>query len=304
MSERDERGTSQAPERSTLQRAVLGPNRYGKAETRVVRVDREPAGHRVTDLNVSTALSGDLTETHHTGDNAAVLPTDSQKNTVLAFARDGIASVEDFALRLARHFVGTQPAIAAADVDVESYSWSSIGGPHSFSRDGGAVRTAYVRHEAGTDLVVAGIKDLVVLNTTASEFVGFAVDEFTTLQPASDRILATSVQARWRYDGIADPGNWDELWTASRDCLLAAFAETYSRSLQQTLFAMGARVIAEVPAVAEVRLRLPNRHHFLSDLSAFGRDNPGTVFWAADRPYGLIEGTVLREGSPAHPGAW
>ncbi|MGQ0468236.1 MAG: factor-independent urate hydroxylase [Sporichthyaceae bacterium] len=283
--------------------AVLGPNRYGKAETRVVRVERDRSGHRLVDLNVSTALSGDLTDTHLTGDNAAVLPTDSQKNTVLAFARDGIATPEAFALRLAHHFVDTQPAITGAQIDVEQYAWERLSAAHSFRRDGSEVRTVHVSHP---DLVVSGVKDLVLLNTTDSEFVGFAVDEYTTLQPASDRILATAVDARWRCvvgEG-AESGDWDELWARARDCLLAAFAETYSRSLQQTLFAMGARVIAEVPQIAEVRLRLPNRHHFLADLAPFGRDNPGAVYWAADRPYGLIEGTVLREGAALDPRAW
>ena len=38
----------------------LGPNRYGKAETRVVRVDRSDPEHRLVDLNVSVALAGSL----------------------------------------------------------------------------------------------------------------------------------------------------------------------------------------------------------------------------------------------------
>ena len=52
------------------------------------------------------ALAGDLADTHETGDNRAVLPTDTQKNTVYAFAREhGVGSIEEFGLRLARHFV-------------------------------------------------------------------------------------------------------------------------------------------------------------------------------------------------------
>jgi urate oxidase len=54
----------------------------------------------------------------------------------------------------------------------------------------------------------------------------------------------------------------------------------------------------------EVRLSLPNRHHFLVDLAPFGLDNPGEVFLAADRPYGLIEGTVLRDDAPEAGLAW
>jgi urate oxidase len=287
-----------------MSEAVLGPNRYGKAQTRVVHVDRQGEQHVLHDLNVSIALTGDLTATHLTGDNTTVLPTDTQKNTVYAFARDGIGSPETFALRLARHFVATQTAITGSFVDVESYGWNRLG-PHSFRRDGSEIRTVHVEHRAGADLVVGGVRDLVVLNTTDSEFAGFAVDEYTTLAPASDRILATAVTARWRYDGdVTEPGQWDERYGRVRDCLLAAFAGTYSRSLQETLFAMGARVIDEVPTVVEVRLALPNRHHVLADLAPFGRDNPGTVFSAADRPYGLIEGTVLRAGIAADPRDW
>ena len=296
--------------------AVLGPNRYGKAETRVVRVDRSGPEHALTDLNVSVALSGDLTDTHLSGDNANVLPTDTQKNTVYAFAADGVASPEEFGLRLARHFVATQEPITGACVQLEQYGWARLG-PHSFRRTGPEVRTARVEHAASGTTVVAGVRDLVVLNTTDSEFTGYVVDGYTTLAPTTDRVLATAVDARWRYagvDGAAADGaavegaavedDWDALWAQVRDCLLAAFAGTYSLALQQTLYAMGARVVDEVPEVAEVRLTLPNRHHFLVDLAPFGRENPGAVYHAADRPYGLIEGTVLRSGVVADPRFW
>jgi urate oxidase len=282
--------------------AVLGPNRYGKAETRVVRVQRAGDVHDLIDLNVSVALSGNLTDVHLSGDNAHVLPTDTQKNTVFAFAADGIDTAEAFALRLARHFVATQEAITHARVTIERYAWErlTVAGnpaPHSFRRAGAEVRTVHVEN----DLIVAGVKDLVLLNTTDSEFQGFAVDEYTTLAPATDRILATAVDARWRYAGECD---WDAAHAAARQAMLEAFAGTYSKSLQQTLFAMGAAVVAQVPEVAEVRLTLPNRHHFLADLRPFGRDNPGEVFYAADRPYGLIEGTVLRAGAAPDPRPW
>ena len=61
----------------------LGGNLYGKAEVRLVHVARSagPAGEDlVRDWNVSTSLSGDLADSHLTGSNAKVLPTDSQKN--------------------------------------------------------------------------------------------------------------------------------------------------------------------------------------------------------------------------------
>src|SRR5690349_19000022 len=250
------------------------------------------------DLNVSVALSGDLAATHLSGDNAGVLPTDTMKNTVYAFAREhGVGAPEAFGLLLARHFVTTQPQVSAAKVTLESYGWERLG-PHSFRRSGDHVRTAVVTvAEQGTQ-VVSGLKDLVLLNTTDSEFHGYPRDRYTTLPETADRILATAVDARWRHRG--DAADWDESFAGARQALVEAFVDTYSHSLQQTLYAMGQRVLESRPEIAEIRLALPNKHHYLLDLSPFGLDNPQEVFQAGDRPYGLIEGTVTRDDvSPA-----
>lgn len=290
----------------------LGQNRYGKAETRVLRVVRgDPSGrHELADLNVSVALSGELNDVHLRGDNAAVLPTDTQKNTVYAFAQEfGVGSPEEFALRLARHFVDSQQSIDTARVEVEQYSWQRLDvagapAPHSFRRDGGEIRTATVVCGRSDVSVVSGLRDLVLLNTTGSEFHGFATDRYTTLLPTSERILATAVDARWRYAHPDEGMDWHDAHRAARQAMLEAFALTHSLSLQQTLYAMGRRALEQVPQVAEVRLVLPNRHHFLVDLTPFGQRNDDEVYLPADRPYGLIEGTVLRDDVPADEEAW
>ncbi len=294
---------------------VLGDNRYGKAETRLVRVDRAGDVHTLTDLNVSTALAGDLDATHLTGDNAGVLPTDTQKNTVYAFARDGVGAIEDFGLRLARHFVSAQPSITHATVAIEQFGWLRLG-PHSFQRDGAETRLCTVRVGPAGEQVVSGLTGLVLLNSTDSEFHGFPRDRYTTLPETTERVLATAVDARWRHPGTSDRAASDRAasdraasdWAASyagvRAALVAAFVGTYSLSLQQTLYAMGRAVLTARPEVAEIRLSLPNRHHLLVDLTPFGSDNPNEVFVVADRPYGLIEGTVRRDDVPAAPGEW
>jgi urate oxidase len=288
----------------------LGDNQYGKAETRLVRVDRSAGRHEITDLNVTTTLAGDLSATHLTGDNSGVLPTDTQKNTVYAFARDGVGEIEDFGLRLARHFVDTTPTIGKARVHLEQYRWErlTVGFPddpqpahHSFARAAGT-RTATVTFDGTTAWVVSGVEDVTLLNTTGSEFHGFHRDEYTTLAETSDRILATAVSARWRHAGTT--GRWGASFRAAHMYLLEAFADTHSLSLQQTLHAMGERVLRRCDELVEVRLALPNKHHFLVDLSPFELDNPNEVFFAADRPYGLIEGTVLREDAPDAGLAW
>ncbi|MPY82558.1 MAG: urate oxidase [Actinophytocola sp.] len=289
----------------------LGANQYGKAETRLVHVTRGAEAHEIVDLNVTTTLSGDLADTHLTGDNAKVLPTDTQKNTVFAFAKEhGVGEIEDFALRLARHFVSTQDPIHRARVSVEQYGWERIDvgdapAPHSFQRTGRETRTAMATVD-DTDgeraWVVSGLKDLVVLNTTGSEFWGYPKDRYTTLAETHDRILATAVNAQWRH---CDTGSdWGKSYDAVRAHLTEAFATTHSLSLQQTLYAMGERVLEHCPEIAEVRLSLPNKHHFVVDLAPFGLDNDNEVFFAADRPYGLIEGTVVQDTAPEPGLAW
>jgi urate oxidase len=286
----------------------LGANRYGKAEVRVVHVTRAAAAggkDAIRDWNVSTSLAGDLAATHLTGDNSSVLATDTQKNTVQAFAKKlGGIEPEAFALALARHFVGTQSAISRARIAIEEYPWTPISGTgHSFARAGQYTRTVTVTEdrEQGRS-VVGGLEDLVVLNTTGSEFWGFPRDEYTTLPEATDRMLATTVSARWRLRGAE--ADWAAVFEAAKSALLTAFAQTYSYSLQQTLYAIGSEIVTSVPEVCEVRLALPNKHHFLVDLAPFGLTNDNEVYYAADRPYGLIEGTVLADDAPDAGIAW
>jgi urate oxidase len=281
---------------------VLGPNRYGKAETRLVRVFRDDDTHRLADLNVSIALSGDLAASHLTGDNAGVLPTDTMKNTVYAFAKEyGVGEPEEFGLLLAMHFVATQAPVRAAKVSIESYAWERLG-PHSFRRKNDYVRTASVTVTVDQQQIVSGLRDLVLLNSTASEFHGFPRDKYTTLPETDDRILATAVDAKWRH--LGNTTDWYESFHGAVDALTKAFVNTYSYSLQQTLFSMGSRVLESRPEIAEVRLVLPNKHHYLVDLSPFDLTNGNEVFIAGDRPYGLIEGTVARDDAPEAHAEW
>ncbi len=283
-------------------RAVLGDNQYGKAEIRLMKVDRSEARHALHDLNVSVALAGDMSAVHLQGDNAAVLPTDTQKNTVFAFAREhGVGDIEEFATLLAHHFVETQGPVRRARVSVEEYPWDRLA-DHTFARSGRQVRTTSVVHDEAATRIVSGVAELVLLSSTGSEFAGFATDRFTTLAETDDRILSTSVEARWRH---AEPQtDWGASYAGVVDALTTAFADTYSRSLQETMYSMGERVVATCHGIAEIRLRLPNRHHFLVDLEPFDLDNPNEVFHVDDRPYGLIEGTVLADGAVADDRAW
>src|SRR5690606_36054920 len=195
--------------------------------------------------------------------------------------------------------------------EIEQYSWNRIETAdgehdHAFVRNNQETRTTVVQRDGDEVFVVSGLTDLVVLKSTGSEFHGFPRDRYTTLVERNDRILATSVTSRWRY--TTTDVDFDAVYAKVRAIQLEAFATTHSFAPQQALFAIGnavlQAVLEAVPEIAEIKFSMPNKHHFLVDLAPFGLDNPNEVFYAADRPYGLIEATVQREGVPAEPRAW
>jgi urate oxidase len=287
----------------------LGYNQYGKAECRMVHVDRSTTVHQVTDVTVTSQLIGDFADTHHTGDNSRVIATDTQKNTVYALARRfGVGTPEGFGLRMARYFVDGFEQVTGARQEVLLHPWARIetseGGPHdhSFVRAGSETRTCVVTKHGADEVVMSGLTDLVVLKSTGSEFHGFPQVPYTSLVETDDRILATAVTARWRYLGTEV--DWDKSFGSIRQIMLDKFALTHSLSLQQTLYTMGEAVLEAHPEVAEVRFSMPNKHHFLVDLSAWDLDNPNEVWYAADRPYGLIEASVVRDEAPPPAGVW
>lgn len=291
---------------------VLGANQYGKAETRVVRIYRDGPDHEIRDLNVTTTLRGDFDAAHLRGDQSSVLPTDTQKNTAYAYAKEhGVGDIEQYAVTLARHFVTDVEPVHAARVDVDEYRWQriSVDGtphPHAFVRAGQETRMASAiatQTAAGQQTwILAGLRDLIVLKSTGSEFHGFLTDGYTTLAETTDRVLATSLTVRWRYRGAE--ADWAAVYQSVREILLARFAAVHSLALQQTLWEMGRAVLAAHPDIAEIRLSAPNKHHFVVDLAPFGLENPGEVFHADDRPYGLIQCSVQQDDAPPAGPAW
>lgn len=291
---------------------ILGKNQYGKAENRIVRIYRDTPRHEIHDVNVSTCLRGDFSAAHLAGDQSAVLPTDSQKQTAYAYAKsEGLLSIEDYGLTLARHFVADVAPVTGARIEIEEYSWERavVDGaehPHTWVRKGQEVRTAAITVDDTGEYVVGGLKDLVILKSTGSEFAGFLTDPYTVLEPTHDRVMATALVAQWRF-GTGDDGwpvDWEAVYADVKARLVEQFAVVQSLALQQTLFRMGQAVLEGHPEIVEIRLSAPNKHHFAYDLAPFGLENPGEVFHADDRPYGLIQATVARDDAPPPGPAW
>ncbi|HVR95796.1 MAG TPA: urate oxidase [Thermoanaerobaculia bacterium] len=270
---------------------TLIENGYGKQAVRLVTVYRGAARHELKDVTVAIRFEGDFAVAYTEGDNREVFPTDTMKNTVYALAaQHPFEDIEDFGLALTDHFLESSPRASAVRVDLAEHLWEPIEA-HSFRKAGSERRTAVVTRDREKATVLAGLEDLVVMKTAKSAFEGFPRDRYTTLREASDRLLATAVRATWRYSRPSVA--FGNLWHEVRRILLEAFAEHDSRSVQQTLYAMGEAVL-ETLDVEEIHIAMPNLHHLPVDLTPFGLENRNEIFVATAEPYGLIEGTLKR----------
>jgi urate oxidase len=75
--------------------------------------------------------------------------------------------------------------------------------------------------------------------------------------------------------------------------MIETFAAHDSKSVQQTLYAMGTAALKAQPVISEIRLSLPNKHCLPVDLTPFGLKNENEIFMPVDEPHGLIEGTIV-----------
>ena len=275
----------------------LGPNRYGKAAIRIVRVGRDATPHALRDITVAIALDGDFAGAHTDGDNSLVVATDTMKNTAYAFAADHLASsIERYAIDLAEHFLG-ETQVDRATVNIREHAWHPIDvagapAPDAFVRSGEGTRVATIAATRDGVTVEAGVEDLIVMKTTRSAFAGFPRDRYTTLAETDDRLMATKVTAIWRY-GIPDI-DFDAAWSQTRTTLLESFADHDSPSVQTSIWIMANAMLAAHEELDEVRMVLPNLHHWPADLAPFGMTNDRLVYVATTEPHGLIEATVRR----------
>ncbi|HTV06320.1 MAG TPA: urate oxidase [Acidobacteriaceae bacterium] len=277
----------------------LGENRYGKARVRVMKVERGAGRHRVDEWNVEVWLTGDFARCFLEGDNSVILPTDTMKNAVYSLARRSKeATIEGFAKELVAHFLATQAQIDGAGARVCSVGWAPIetqAGKHpvAFIQTGPEVAMATVTQKRGEAAQVAGgMEQVTILKTDRSAFSGFKRDRLTTLKETEDRLLGTAMTATWFY--TKDAADFDAVRARIREALLATFAEHASKSVQQTLYAMGQAALETAAEVDRIFLSMPNKHCNLVDLSAFGQDNPNHIFVPIDEPHGAIEALVRR----------
>ncbi len=277
---------------------TLTSNGYGKHKVRLSKITRLEDRHIFKEISVDVVLKGAFDEAYTKGDNASVLPTDTIKNTIYALAKDhALESIEQYALDLAAHYMNRVPHATSASVKINEKLWTRMlfdGEPHRHAYTGGLSekRIAHVMHTRDGVTLTGGLKDLPILKTTGSAFVGFMKDEFTVLPEERDRIMATTLAAEWTFNSHS--ADFNGIAAAIRDKILYVFAEHESESVQHTMNEMGHAALALVPEIDDISMLMPNVHHFMFNLDRFGIENNNDIFAPADEPHGYIEGTISR----------
>ncbi len=274
---------------------------YGKSRVRLTKVVRKTNVHELFEIDAQVLLEGDFDAAYTQGDNRNVVATDTIKNTVYVVAKENdFNSIEQFATILCRHFVKTYPQASGAKVDLVQDAWHRInvaGKPHdhAFTVAGPQKRVCTVKLDrSGLEPEVnSGVRDLTVLKTTASEWKDFHRDRYRTLKDTSDRILATKVNAMWKYrSGSVD---YNAACCSVWGAILDTFATTHSLGVQQTIYDMGNAALDACADLSEITFELPNLHRIPFMLDPFGLKFENDIFVATDEPFGLITGTIKRK---------
>ena len=247
-----------------------------------MKVFRQPDKHYVKQFLVETNLFGPVDECFLEGDNSGIVATDTQKNTVfcmlkkLTFERN---AAEQFAMLISRHFVTTYPKfIHSCKVIIHEETWERVdtglsemntrrvGHQHGFMKVGPHqyYAEAMARRDFGSGKVKVqylhgGVRSLTVLKTTKSGFANFVRDQYTALPECDERLLATSIDATWKYDRatIETTQDYDAMKNHIKRLMIDGFAGPadtgkFSASLQETVsrlpyFLIDTRIVLTKP---------------------------------------------------------
>lgn len=296
--------------------SALESSTYGKDNVKFLKVKKDPQDpkkHEILEATVQVLLQGNFDISYTAADNSPIVPTDTVKNTILVLAKTtDVFPIERFAAKIATHFISKYSHVSGLTVSVIQDRWVKyeVNGElhkHSFIHEGPEKKITELFYSRNGDFKLSSsIKDLTVLKSTGSMFYGYNKCDFTTLQPTTDRILSTDIDAKWEFDSkfigsienvekLANEGLFDQVYQAARKITLDTFALENSPSVQATMFNMATDILKTAKSVKNVSYSLPNKHYFLMDFKWKGLDNDNEVFYPSPHPNGLIKCTVGRE---------
>lgn len=241
-------------------------NYYGKGDVTAYRLNRDagvpPGRSAVFGANVLMLLYGDaFWPTYTTGDNSGLVATDSMKNFIqretLNF--DGY-DLEEYCRFLAVKFLATYSQTEGVQLSATEIPYVERGAGVGFAPGGPELATARVEiGRQGLIEAVSGLRGFKLLRLGGSAFRGFVRDEYTTLPELTDRPLHMWLDLEWSYVAPAAAFSEGRAVARVRQLVLEVFEAFESGSIQQVIYQLGTRLLAEIPAIAEVHLEAQNR---------------------------------------------
>jgi len=265
-------------------------NYYGKGDVIVYRLSRDGSPPPVFGANVTMLLYGDaFWPTYTTGDNSNLVATDSMKNFIQRETLNFTGSdLESYCRFLAERFLATYPHTEGIQVRAEEIPYE---GEVVFSRPGSVCATAQIElTAAGMVEVRSGIRGFKLLRLGGSAFHGFVRDQYTTLPDIHNRPLHMWLDLEWPYTQPEAAFGDGRLTARVRETVLEVFRAFESGSIQQLIYQIGTKLLAEFREMAEVRLEANNRTW---DTVAERGEALG-VYTDARPPYGILGLTLRR----------
>ena len=138
--------------------------------------------------------------------------------------------------------------------------------------------------------VRSGIAGFKLLRLGGSSFHGFVRDEYTTLPDIKNRPLHMWLDLEWTYESPESAFSKGAIATRVRQIVHEVFNSFESGSIQQVIYQMGSKILADISAIAEVHLEANNRTW---DTIVEQGDEIG-VYTEARPPYGCLGLTLTR----------
>jgi urate oxidase/2-oxo-4-hydroxy-4-carboxy-5-ureidoimidazoline decarboxylase len=250
-----------------------GPKRnyYGKGDVVVYRLNRDgktpPGKSPVFGANVLMLLYGEsFWPTYTTGDNTGLVATDSMKNFIQRETLNFTGyDLESYCRFLATKFLQTYPQAEGIQVSASEVPYQGIlDGGVAFAPAGPDRATARIELQRdGAALTISemasGISGFRLLRLGGSAFHGFVRDEYTTLPDIVNRPLHMWLDLDWSYTTPEAAFQDGAVIAAARKMVYELFQGFESGSIQQVIYQLGTRMLADIPELAEVRLEANNR---------------------------------------------
>jgi len=269
-------------------------NYYGKGDVIVYRLNRDgqqPAGaNPVFGANVKIVIYGDaFWPTYTTGDNTGLIATDSMKNFVQRETMNFPGyDLESYCRFLAAKFMDTYPQVSGTQVSAVEIPYH---GAAAFTPAGPERATASIEiTRDGISEIKSGIEGFRLLRLKGSAFHGFVRDQYTSLPDIKDRPLHMWLDLDWTYVSTEAAFSQGAVTKQVRAIVREVFEGFESGSIQQIIYQIGERMLADIGVIAEIHLEANNRTW---DTIAETGLSLG-VYTEARPPYGILGLTLKR----------